>query len=94
MGLFTAIATLPLAPVRGVAWVAQQVAEEAERELYSEERIRRDLLQAEIDRDAGLIDEQEHKRRADALVRQLAEARRAEAWGATAAAPGKEPEHG
>jgi len=28
MGLFTALLTLPLAPVRGVTWVADQVAQE------------------------------------------------------------------
>ena len=35
MGLFASLITLPLAPVRGTAWVAQQVAEEA-RKFFSE----------------------------------------------------------
>jgi Gas vesicle protein G len=77
MGLFTAIATLPLAPVRGVAWVAQQVAEEAERQLDSGDRIRQELLQAELDVEAGLIDAEEHDRRAGLLLVELAATRRA-----------------
>jgi SOS response regulatory protein OraA/RecX len=76
MGFFSAIALLPLAPVRGVAWVAQQVAEEAERQGHGEERLRRELLQAELDRDAGLIDADEHEQRVALLAEQLAEARR------------------
>jgi hypothetical protein len=34
MGMLTALVTLPLAPVRGVAWVAEQLLDEAESELY------------------------------------------------------------
>ena len=40
MGLITGLLTLPLAPVRGVAWIGEQVALEAERELNDETRIR------------------------------------------------------
>ena len=32
MGLITGLLTLPLAPVRGTIWVAEQLAAEAERE--------------------------------------------------------------
>ena len=32
MGLFTGLLTLPLAPVRGTVWIAEQLAAEAERE--------------------------------------------------------------
>jgi len=75
MGLFTTLLTLPLAPVRGAAWVAQQVAEEAERELYDESRLRRELLQLELDHDAGLVREDEYAQRADALLEKIAQAR-------------------
>jgi hypothetical protein len=75
MGLFTTLVTLPLAPVRGAAWVAQQVAEEAERQLYDESRIRRELLQLELDHDAGMVDDEEYAERTDALLERLAEAR-------------------
>jgi Gas vesicle protein G len=72
MGLFSSIALLPLAPVRGVAWVAQQVADEAERQLYDESRIRRELLQLELDHDAGVISDEERDVRADELLKRLA----------------------
>jgi hypothetical protein len=72
MGLFSSIALLPLAPVRGVAWVAQQVAEEAERQLYDESRIRRELLQLELDHDAGIVSDEERDARADELLKRLA----------------------
>ena len=55
MGLITGILTLPLAPVRGVAWVAEKVAEQAELELYDENRIMRELAELEMARDEGEI---------------------------------------
>ena len=72
MGLFTALLTLPLAPVRGVAWVAEQVADEVERELYDEDRIRSELLQLEMEADDGLIGDEERGRREDELLQRLA----------------------
>lgn len=75
MGLFTGLVTLPLAPVRGVAWVVQQVAEEADRQLYDESSMRRALLQLELDHDAGLVNDEIHRQRADELLAQMAEAR-------------------
>ena len=79
MGLFTALATLPLAPVRGVAWVAEQVAEEADRQLYDEGSIRREMLQLELDYDDGKIDQRERERQEEQLLERLAvsQARRA-----------------
>jgi len=61
MGLFTGLITLPLAPVRGVAWIAEQVMEELERELYDEDSILREMLQLELDFYDGLIDEEERQ---------------------------------
>jgi Gas vesicle protein G len=72
MGLFTGLLTLPLAPVRGVAWIAEQVMEEMERELYDEDSIRRELVQLELDFDDGLIDEEERQVREDALLERMA----------------------
>lgn len=79
MGLFTALVTLPLAPVRGAAWVVQQVADEAERQLYDESRIRRELLQLELDHDAGLVDEESYEEQVDRLLALMAEARERQA---------------
>jgi Gas vesicle protein G len=72
MGLFTGLLTLPLAPVRGVAWVADQLLEEADRQLYDEGIIRRELLQLEIDYSDGKIDELERAELEDALLERLA----------------------
>jgi Gas vesicle protein G len=80
MGLFTGLLTLPLAPVRGVAWVGQQVADEADRQLYDEANIRREMLQLELDYDDGKIDEVERQRQEEELLERMAvsHARRAE----------------
>jgi hypothetical protein len=92
VGLFTGLLTLPLAPVRGVVWVAEQVADEAERQMYDEDRIRSELLQLELEFDDGLIDEKERTTREDELLERLAvaQARRQSsehnAW--------EDPEHG
>ncbi len=81
MGLFTGLLTLPLAPVRSVAWVAEQVTEEAERQLYDEDRIRAEMLQLELDAEDGVIDEDERREREEELFDRLAVAqmRRADA---------------
>jgi hypothetical protein len=79
VGLLTGLVTLPLAPVRGVAWVAEQVAEEADRQLYDEASIRRDMLQLELDYEDGKIDVQEREHYEEQLLERLAisQARRA-----------------
>lgn len=71
MGLFTGLLTLPLAPVRGVAWVAEKVAEEAELELYDEQRILRELAELESARDEGLIAPEALDRGVDELLARL-----------------------
>jgi hypothetical protein len=71
MGLLTGLLTLPLAPVRGVAWVAEEVAEEAERELYDERRIMRELGEMEAAKDQGLISEETFNRGVDELLQRL-----------------------
>ncbi len=72
MGFFTGLLTLPLAPVRGVVWVAEQVADETDRQLYDEGRIRSELLQLELDAEDGLLSEEEVRYREDELFERLA----------------------
>jgi hypothetical protein len=72
MGLFTGLLTLPLAPVRGVVWVTEQIAEEMDRQLYDESNIRRELLALELDYEDGKIDEQERQAQEEALFERLA----------------------
>jgi len=71
MGLISGILTLPLAPVRGVAWVAEKVAEQAELELYDENRILRELIELEAARDRGEIDEDRFDLYVDQLLERL-----------------------
>jgi gas vesicle protein GvpG len=71
MGLITGILTLPLAPVRGVAWVAEKVAEQAELELYDENRILRELVELEAARDRDEISEQRFDAAVDELLERL-----------------------
>lgn len=72
MGLFTGLLTLPLAPVRGVVWVAEQIVEETERELYDEDRIRAELVTLEFEAEEGKCSEAEVRAREDALLERLA----------------------
>ena len=71
MGLFGQLLTLPLAPVRGTAWVLDQVIAAAERECRDPEPIRRELAELEQELLAGRIDEAEFDRREDALLEKL-----------------------
>ncbi len=76
MGLLGRLLTLPLEPVRGVAWVAETVQDAAQQEYYDEGRIRRELLDLEADLEAGRITEQEYEAAEDELVTRLLEAQK------------------
>lgn len=71
MGLITGLLTLPLAPVRGVAWVAEKVAEQAELELYDENRIMQELGELEAAHDHGEISEEQFDAGVDQLLERL-----------------------
>jgi hypothetical protein len=71
MGVITGLLTLPLAPVRGVAWIAEKVAEQAEAELYDEASITRELAQLDEARDEGRIDREHYEAYADELLERL-----------------------
>jgi hypothetical protein len=53
VGIFTGLLLLPLAPLRGTIWLAEQLAAIAEQELGDEQALRRLLLDAEEALDAG-----------------------------------------
>ena len=72
MGLFTGLITLPLAPVRGVVWVAERIAEEVDRELYDEGNIRAQLLQLELDHEDGKLSDEERSAEVEVLLQRLA----------------------
>jgi hypothetical protein len=60
MGLLTGILTLPLAPVRGVTWIAEVLAEEAERELAAINSPQRALAELEAARARGELTEEQY----------------------------------
>ncbi|TDD21446.1 gas vesicle protein [Actinomadura sp. KC06] len=83
MGLFTGLLTLPLAPVRGVAWLAEVLTEQAEAQLYDPARIAAEMQQVADEAAAGEITEEEAAAREEDLIRRLNEghARRGPAGG-------------
>jgi len=79
MGLFTGILLAPLAPVRGTIWLAEQLAEQAAREVDEEATVRRLLAEAESDLERGVLTEDEFEQIEDGLLDRLEHARAAEA---------------
>ncbi|MFC5907695.1 gas vesicle protein GvpG [Streptacidiphilus monticola] len=71
MGLITGLLTLPLAPVRGVGWVLDQVMAEADRQRRDPGPILAELAQLEQQLLAGEISEEEFDRREDELLDQF-----------------------
>jgi len=72
VGVFTGLLTLPLAPVRGAVWIAEMLEAQAERELYDEQRIRRELLALELEFEDGTLTEEEREAREEELLERLA----------------------
>jgi Gas vesicle protein G len=75
VGLITGLLTLPLAPVRGTAWIAARVQEQAEGEMYDESAIREQLVELEALRESGEIEEEEIAAAEDVLLERLMIAR-------------------
>jgi hypothetical protein len=59
MGLLTGLLTLPLAPVRGVAWLAERVQEQAENERDDREALIDRLTEIARAREAGELSEEQ-----------------------------------
>jgi hypothetical protein len=71
MGLITGLLTLPLAPVRATAWLAERIQQQAEQELYDESAIRAGLVELDEARATGAFTEQEIAEAEDALLERL-----------------------
>ena len=61
MGLITGLLTLPLAPVRGTVWIAEQLAAEAERQVREARSPRRRLIEAERQLELGFLSVEEYE---------------------------------
>jgi Gas vesicle protein G len=75
VGLFTGLITLPLAPVRGVAWLGEQVLDQATQEASDPDQIRRELAELEEAEAAGEITAAERAEAEERLVADLMWAR-------------------
>jgi len=71
MGLLGGLLTLPLAPVRGLAWVFDQAIEEAEAQLHDPARIRAELADAEAALEGGELDEETYEELERELLERL-----------------------
>lgn len=71
MGLFTGLLMLPLAPVRGVVWIAEQVHDQADREVSDPSEIHQQLAELDEARAAGGISPQECAAAEEQLVAEL-----------------------
>jgi len=71
VGLLTGLLGLPLAPVRGVLWVAEQVKDHAEEQYYDPVRIRAQLERVDEARRAGELSEEEAAEIENELLQRL-----------------------
>jgi len=71
MGLFTGLLLLPLAPVRGTVWIAEQIAEEAARQMDEGRTIRRKLAEVELRYERGELTVEELEEIEDELLERL-----------------------
>jgi gas vesicle protein GvpG len=71
VGLISGLFLLPLAPVRGVVWLGEVIAEEAERVQAAEQSPDRALAELEIARATGEISDEEAAEQEAALLERL-----------------------
>lgn len=71
MGLITGLLGLPLAPLRGTIWAADQVLQQAEEQFYDPARIKAQLEDVDRARAAGELSDDEATALEDELVERL-----------------------
>jgi hypothetical protein len=76
MGILSGLLSLPLAPVCGTVWVAEQVLHEAEHQYYDAGTLRRQLEEVALARDSGDLDDAEADALEEHLIARLIEANR------------------
>ena len=75
MGLFRRLLTLPLAPVEGVVWLTERIAEMVDPEMHDPAALQKALHEAEQAYEAGEIGEQEFESIQEAIFNRLLEER-------------------
>jgi hypothetical protein len=77
MGLLSTIVSAPLVgPFKGVLWIVETLAAHAERELYDEGNIRKELMKLEQQYELGRITIEEFEKIEAVLLERLNQARR------------------
>jgi chorismate mutase len=76
VGLLTGLLGLPLAPVKGVLWVAEQIHDHAEQQYYDPVRIRAQLERVDEARRAGELSDAEAADLENELLQRLMVRRR------------------
>ncbi len=72
MGWLLKLLTFPvLGPIEGVTWIAKKVAEQADKELYDEEKVRGQLMELELQYDLREISEEEYLATEEVLLGRL-----------------------
>ena len=71
MGLFSELLLLPLAPVRGVVWVGEQIQEQVDRQLNDPAVIRAQIDDLDAAHERGEISEAERDEQQEVLLRRL-----------------------
>jgi gas vesicle protein GvpG len=71
VGLLTGLLGLPLAPVRGVVWLAEQIRDHAEEQYYDPARIRAELDRVDEARRTGELSEEECAELENELLQRL-----------------------
>ncbi|MFB7556186.1 gas vesicle protein GvpG [Streptomyces brevispora] len=75
MGLITGLLTFPIAPVRGVVWVAEKLNDAADRELHDPAVLRTQLALLNQEYEIGDITLEEFERQEERLLDRLHSAR-------------------
>ena len=76
MGILFDILAFPLmGPIKGVSWIAGKIAEQVDKEFYSEDAIRAKLLELELHFDLGEINEKDYLEQEEILLGMLHVAR-------------------
>jgi Gas vesicle protein G len=69
VGLITGLVFLPVAPVRGVLWVAEKITEEANRQYSGDAAIVKQLREVDEARRSGKLSEEQAAAREEELLR-------------------------
>ena len=76
MGFLINLLTFPvLGPIKGVMWIAEKVVEQADKEVYDEDKLRGLLMELELRFELGEMAEQEYLAAEEVLLERLKVAR-------------------